>query len=157
MTAEEARRVLSYKPETGELYWRVPSRNGVVKAGDLAGHLGVRGYWQIRAFGKAWPAHRVCWLLQFGAWPVGEIDHINGVKTDNRLCNLRDVSKAVNQQNKHRPQSNSTSGVLGASKLSNGKWRANIRAGGKNIYLGVFATAEDAGAAYQAAKQRLHA
>ena len=156
MTAKEFRGVLSYDQDSGILRWLVRSRNGLVQAGGVAGYLGVRGYWQVSVFGKTWAAHRVCWLIQHGSWPESEIDHINGGKADNRLCNLRDATKSANQQNKHNPQCNSSSGVLGASQLINGRWRATIRAGGTNIHLGMFASAEDAGSAYQEAKRRLH-
>lgn len=156
MDFESTRAVLEYQPETGLLLWKVASRNGLVKPGDEAGFASAYGYRQVRVFGATRLAHRVCWLLHYGEWPDGEIDHINRVRTDNRICNLRVVPKSINQQNKRSAQRNSASGILGVTQLPNGRWRANIRANGKDRHIGTFATSQEAGEAYMAAKSVLH-
>lgn len=95
-------------------------------------------------------------MLVHGSWPRGQVDHINGIKDDNRLCNLRDVSININNQNKRLPFANSHTGVLGVGML-NGKYRARIRVNGKRKHLGDFETIEDASNAYVNAKRLLHA
>ena len=156
MDHSSAQNVLEYCPETGRLTWKVASRNGLVKPGDEAGYIGSRGYRQVRAFGRTHIAHRVCWLLHYGEWPHGEIDHINCVRTDNRISNLRVASKSANQQNKRSAQRNSVSGILGVTQMASGRWRANIRADGKNRHIGTYATAGEAADAYATAKSVLH-
>ena len=89
------------------------------------------------------------------AWPTGEIDHRDGDRGNNRIANLRDVSDAVNQQNRRNASRNSTSGLLGAHRCGS-KWYAKIGIDGKQKYLGAFATKEAAHAEYLKAKQSLH-
>jgi hypothetical protein len=97
------------------------------------------------------------WAIAHGAWPSGEIDHMNGDRKDNRLCNLRDVPRMVNAQNMRRAKRNSKTGVLGVSPdAKRGVFKAQIVIGGKNRYLGRFATIEDASAAYVEAKRAGH-
>jgi hypothetical protein len=108
------------------------------------------GYLCVKVNSVKYRAHRVVWLMTYGAWPVGQIDHINGVRDDNRVENLRDVTVTGNQQNQHRRVDNK-SGVTGVT--SEGPyWRAKIRANGKRIDLGTFKTLEEAAAARKAAE-----
>ncbi len=93
-------------------------------------------------------AHRVAWLLMTGSDPVEEIDHINGVKTDNRWENLRPANRSQNAMNQ-RVRSSSKSGFKGVSWHSRvGKWRACIKAGGKHVHIGYFDNREEAAIAY---------
>jgi hypothetical protein len=94
-------------------------------------------------------------LLTHGEWP-GDIDHINGVKADNRLCNLREVTKSQNARNVGISWAN-TSGFKGVSwdKRSR-RWQALIRAEGRLKKLGTFATREEAALAYRTASVELH-
>ena len=102
-------------------------------------------------------AHRAAWAIHFGEWPSGEIDHINGDEADNRMKNLRDVSKSVNQQNKRKPRSDNTCGFLGVGwHKAAKKWRAQISISGRVVYLGLFDEPEIAHAAYLDAKRRIH-
>lgn len=81
-------------------------------------------------------AHRVAWVLMTGKWPDGEIDHDNGIRTDNRWVNLKDVTSVQNGRNQGIKSSN-TSGYTGVSwHASSRKWRASIRVDGKLISLG---------------------
>ncbi len=106
LTQDVVRTALDYSPESGVLRWRrPPSRNATIKAGDLAGCINSDGYLQVKLRGKSRIAHRLIWLYQHGVWPSGVIDHRNGVKTDNRLVNLREVSVAVNSQNRKKVRS----------------------------------------------------
>jgi hypothetical protein len=95
----------------------------------------------------------------YGKWPEGEIDHINGNKADNRICNLRDVDRSTNQQNAKKAQSNNKSaGLLGVSlHKSRNKFRAQITYDKKRHHIGYFDTAELAYAAYLSEKRRRHA
>ena len=91
-----------------------------------------------------------------GAWPDGEIDHINGGKTDNRLTNLREATASQNQFNRGRPASN-TSGFKGVSLGKASKnYRARIVVRGTTHDLGYHASADSAGAAYAKASAELH-
>jgi hypothetical protein len=89
-------------------------------------------------------AHRVSWALYYGEWPSNQIDHINGIRDDNRIENLRDVSHQQNGRNQKRHSTN-TSGVCGVRWDScRSKWRARIRIGSYHKHLGYYDTIEDA-------------
>ena len=156
ITVETLRRLLDYEPDTGIFCWRIqPSRS--VKAGAVAGSVNGDGYRYITVNRKAFAAHRLAWLYTHGVWPDHQIDHINGYKTDNRIANLRDVSGTVNMQNQTRSPKNSTSGYRGVRWDKRDKrWRATIKVNRKCHHIGYFKTAEEAHAAYLAAKLRLH-
>lgn len=158
LTYDRARELLSYCAETGVLTWNV-DRAYVVRAGDIAGTNGINGYRQIIVDGERHKAHRVAWLIANGKWAVGDIDHINGVRSDNRLTNLRDVSRSVNMQNQRVAHQCNQSGLLGVSPHKRNKkrpWAASINVGGKVMHLGYFATPEEAHAIYLANKRALH-
>jgi hypothetical protein len=132
-----------YDPETGE-FWR------------KAGCQGPVGYRQIWFRGRQELEHRVAWFLHYGEWPSEFIDHINGVKNDNRISNLRLATPSQNLQNRGRPKNN-TSGRKGVSWIKfYSKWQATIRVGKKNIYLGRFSCIEKAADAYNAAALKYH-
>lgn len=156
LTAEEARMWLSYDANSGCLTWVLrPSRG--VRVGDDAGAKTQNGYVCVKFRGNSYLVHRIAWLMSFGEWPIGDIDHINGVRSDNRLTNLRDVPRSMNVQNVRVARSSNLScGVLGVTP-KNQKWQASISCDGKRKYLGVFDTPEDAGSAYINAKRALHA
>lgn len=155
LTAERLRDLLKYDPDTGEFVWKV-DRNHLAKAGDIAGYIDQRqGYRKVMVLGREYAAHRLAFLYMTGAWPVADVDHINGITDDNRFANLRDVTTAENIQNQKRARSDSTSGLLGA-KRAQGKWQAAITANGKYIHLGTFETAEEAHLAYIEGKRRFH-
>lgn len=90
-----------------------------------------------------------------GHWPTYQIDHINGDRSDNRLANLRDVSATVNAQNQRKAYANNRAGLLGAHRAGK-RYVARIRMPQARIFLGGFASAEEAHAAYVAAKRLLH-
>jgi hypothetical protein len=149
ITAERLRELLAYDPTSGGFAWRV-DRGGLAKAGQIAGSRNGIGYVNIRVDGRDYSAHRLAWLHVTGAWPAGQIDHINGVRDDNRIANLREATNAQNQWN--RAHQGSVSGFKGVKwcKIQR-KWRAELRKDGRKIHLGRFATAEEAHAAYCAA------
>lgn len=99
LTAEIARQFLCYDPETGVITWRTSPRYGI-EAGAVAGTQIKRGYIALTFLGFKVTAHRLAWLMHHGVWPTHGIDHINRIKTDNRICNLRDVPQAENLKNR---------------------------------------------------------
>jgi len=155
LTYERAHDRLRQDPETGELYWKIDHWKKV-KAGQVAGDLYRNGYRRVCLDSKDYLAHRVVWLMTYGVWPEVQIDHINGNRTDNRVCNLRAATSGENHQNLARRLDNS-SGRIGVSQWARtGKWRADITVKGRQVYLGTFNTAEEADVAYREAKARLH-
>jgi hypothetical protein len=154
MDIDALRDVIGYEPETGLLFWAKDRRK--VKAGAQAGSLSHYGYIDVRVFKKLLKAHRIAWALTHGQWPDAQIDHINGVRTDNRLCNLRLASNAENRRNSGKQKAN-TSGFKGVTwSKSARKWMAQITKDGKNNYLGLFSDPTVAHAAYAKAAHSLH-
>lgn len=152
LTRERLRELLTYYPKTGLFVRAVRSSNRL--AGMSAGSLSDSGYVLIRVDGQRFRAHRLAWFYVHGEWPV-EIDHINGDRADNRLHNLRCVSRRENAQNIRRPRKNNRCGFLGVVR-SGSKYRAQVCLKGKNVHLGSFDTPERASAAYVAAKRQFH-
>ena len=147
ITVSDITATLSYCPITG-----VFTRNGR----PIGGANQKSGYLYICAAGKNRLAHRVAWFISTGAWPPGDIDHVNGVRTDNRLCNLRPVSRSENMQNQRRPRGVTATGVLGVTK-SEGGYEARVFAAGKYVFRKAFATIEAASEAYLREKRIAHA
>ena len=151
LTADRLREVLDYCPETGEFTRKVAY--GKFKAGECAGGLLNTGYVSISVDGSPYLAHRLAWLHVHGEWPMGHVDHINHIESDNRLCNLRDVTHKQNHQNLLK-FSNNTSGYPGVCwHKASGKWHSRIGHHGKDINLGLFDDLEAAIAARKAAEK----
>lgn len=148
--------LLEYNQDTGHFFWKVsPGRRA--KAGSLAGTIDRKGYRRIAVRGHIYKAHRLAWLYVYGIWPGEDIDHINGNRDDNRIANLRDVSRSENLQNQRVAMATSKSGLLGASfDSTNGAWRSQIRTDGVYKFIGYFATAEEAHRAYVEEKRLAH-
>lgn len=147
--------LLSYNKETGEFRWLKTNSNASV-AGSVAGRsTNSDGYKQITIAGRFYKAHRLAWFYVHGEWP-NQIDHINGIRSDNRLCNLRNVNSQQNTQNQRNPHRNNSSGFLGVIKRPNGRYQAEIRVNGRKRFIGTFDTAEEASLAYISAKRDLH-
>jgi hypothetical protein len=149
-SVEELRSALDYNRDTGLFTWKY--RENASKcwnsrwAGKPAGSKVSRKGSQVLPYlivtielnGMRLRAHRVAWAMVHGTWPSGEIDHINGNPLDNRIENLRDVSRQENSKNQQR-RSNNKSGVpgVGFDKQTN-SWYASIMIDGKHIKLGRF-------------------
>ena len=147
--------VLSYDPETGILTWK--EQRGRVRAGDRAGFPYGVGYRGIRVFGEQFYEHRIIWMLVHGKWPEYDLDHINRVRTDNRLRNLRETTRSENKQNQDDAPypTNKTSGYKGAYK--NGRrWQARVGLNNRTICLGTYDTPEEAHAVYINYKRTIH-
>ena len=152
LTAEYLRSILSYDPETGIFTWKIGSANQV-KAGDIAGCPDGDGYLRIRVQSRLYRAHRLAWFYVYGEWPTDRIDHINRIRSDNRISNLRDVSQKQNLQNAGK-YSHNTSGHSGVSwHKQSSKWRARIMHNQKHFHLGYFSILEEAISARKAAEK----
>ena len=148
LTVEQARGALNYDAETGVMTWRrradLASWWNTRYSGKPVTTVNAYGYLQVSLNKERVLAHRVAWLIHHGAWPFGEIDHVNGNKLDNRLENLRDVTSSENHKNMPKA-SNNTSGALGVSwRKDLGKWSAYIKAGGGKKHLGHFSCFDEA-------------
>ena len=147
---------LSYDSQSGDIFWKQANSNRI-KIGDKAGYVGEDKRISIRLGNKLYKAHRLIWLLTYGKWPEGVIDHVDGNPLNNRLSNLRDVPQSVNTHNHRKARSNNTSGLLGVCRRDDiGKFQAKIQVMGKVIFLGTFMTAEEAHEAYLTAKRKYH-
>jgi hypothetical protein len=166
ITAEYVRSILDYNPDTGIFVWRErPFKNFKTKKGwDFFNSLYAgkqaggekEDYIVIGLDRKIYPAHVLAWLYEYGIYPDLQVDHVNRIKTDNRISNLR---LATNSQNKYNigKRSTNTSGYKGVSLVKKtGKWFAKICVDGKQIGLGHFITPEEAHAAYCAAATKYH-
>lgn len=152
---------LRYNSSTGELRWKSrPSSNpwNARFAGKIAARPSNRAYLCIALTYSGqqhrYLAHRIAFAMTYGRWPDAEIDHKNGVKSDNRLVNLREATRIQNCQNMKTFVSNTT-GHTGVFRTRR-RWFAQIHADGERKHLGCFASAEEAGSAYLAARQQFH-
>jgi hypothetical protein len=152
-TIDELKALLAYDPETGIVTYRVKryTRNAGAPAGSIDGI-----YLRVGINRRDYKLHRVAWALHYGEWPSLEIDHINGVGTDNRIANLRNVTHAQNLKNCKIPKNNTT-GLKGVFYCKRDKtWSAKIRVDYQTKCLGTFRTKEEAAQAYEAGSIRYH-
>ena len=157
LTQSELKSLLNYNESTGIFTWKVNGNKGV-KIGNIAGNNN-NGYLSSSIKNKNYYLHRLAWLYFYGKFPDFDIDHINRIKTDNRIDNLREVSKSKNSQNQVKSHSTNKTGVLGVTiNIKNGRksYRAIIGVNGKNIHLGYFKDLEQAKITYLKAKEIYH-
>lgn len=154
VTAERVRELFVYDSESGELVHR-SYRGGTRMAGEPAGGVNNKGYIHVRIDGKKRLAHRLIWLYVHGKWPDYEIDNINGLRTDNRLENLRESDRSGNCRNTGMRKDN-TSGVKGVS-FTRDKYLAYIDLNKKHYHLGYFDTLDEATNAVNEARSKMHA
>lgn len=153
ITQKELKEQLKYDPETGE-FVRLTSRGKMFKAGDIAGVSGSYGggkhYIHICIKCKKYLAHRLAWLYVYGEFP-NEIDHKDGCGKNNKLSNLREVTRQENSKNRRR-QSNNTSGICGVSwDKRRSSWRVRVNVNSKYKNIGMFETLLDAACARKSA------
>ena len=144
----EALKLFRYDYETGVLYWRWRVSNRIPKTLEAGVQRKSSGYLYVQVRGRLYPVHRVVMLMCYGFYGEGlEVDHINHVRNDNRLVNLRFVTRSENMRNRS-VSSNSTTGVTGVSFWkARKKYIAQIGVNRKLIYLGMFETLEEAAVA----------
>jgi hypothetical protein len=147
LNQEKLKQQLSYNPETGEFtYIKSRFKNNI---GKVAGHPHSEGYVQISLMGKPYFAHRLAFLYMTGKWPVNQVDHKHGDKSDNRWSELREASVEQNNQNIGVRTTNA-SGYTGVSfNKAKGLWQANGYVQGGCKHLGLFSDPKDAAKAYQ--------
>lgn len=143
-TLDEAQACVSYDPETG-LFYRKHGLGGIA-AGAVSGTVNSHGYVQLRINWRLVKAHRLAWFMTHGYWPT-DIDHINGVRTDNRLSNLRESDRRRNGQNM---QCHRQGRLAGARQAPSGRWTAKMTVGRKAKHIGTFDTEQEAHDAYMA-------
>ena len=160
LTAARLRELIHYDADTGAITALQDSVCGkgrvIVQAGQQLGRQNGNGYLLITVCSKDYRAHRLAWLYMHGYMPRLQIDHINGIRSDNRLANLRQADQSLNSQNLRAARSDSKTGLLGVVP-NRKRWSAQIGFAGKTTHLGTFDTPEIAHKAYLDAKRRLHA
>lgn len=125
------------------------------ESGTMVGTENGDGYLQVRIRPRAYFVHRIVWEMANGPIPDGmEIDHANGMRSDNRPSNLRLATETQNKWNK--PGRHNRTGLKGIYLHRSGKYVARIGCYGKVHHLGVFNTASEAHGAYCNAAKRLH-
>jgi len=145
---------LHYDPETGVFTTAKTARSK--KHGRIVGWRDELGYIRIWVNRKLYLAHRLAWLWVHGKFPDGNLDHINGNPSDNRIANLRECNQSQNCANSiiQRKGSSTRKGVsFDKAKKS---FRAYITVGRKQIFLGRFLTAKEAIAVRKAAEPKYH-
>jgi len=157
---EELKKLVHYDQETGIMLWKSREETcfqlkawNIKHAGKRVGVEDTRGHLRtkLRGYKRTYSIHRLAWLYVYGSFPEGQLDHINRIKTDNRIDNLRISDDTLNQHNIEM-WSNNTSGVKGVHwDKSNKKWMVKIRWRGERLYLGSFENLEDAKEAYATA------
>lgn len=159
ITSKYINSILSYNETTGTLTWKkrpvdhFKSNKGFAVwngkySEKVAGcnHTNQNGkqYRLISIDSKRYLEHRIIWLLSTGKHPTNEIDHINGNSLDNRIENLRDITRAENNKN-FRLSKRNKSGFIGVCfDKAKGKYRAEIGINSKAKFIGYFETAEQA-------------
>jgi len=144
--------IMHYSPETGVFTRRKKVNQMPVEAGSTD----KQGYRRIHLIGKVYRAHRLAWFYAYGEWPMAEIDHINGDRSDNRISNLR---PCTHQQNNHNQpiRKNNRSGVKGVHfNRKAGKWHGQVCLNYRIHHVGLFDELEAAANAVRAKRDELH-
>lgn len=154
ITQERLKELLEYNEATGYFTWKASlcSRR---REGDIVGkdNKAYLNYISITIDNNKYKLHRLVWLYVYGHMPNGQIDHINQIRKDNRLVNLREVNNIENSRN-HTMNKNNISGVTGVHwDRGRNKWMAYIKVDYKRIHLGRFTSKEEAIAARAHAEQ----
>jgi hypothetical protein len=155
LTQARLKELLHYNPDTG-IFTNLTKRGSAVKIGGVAGY-NCNGYIYIQIDYERYGAHRLAWLYVYGEFSKKFIDHINEIRVDNRIINLRLVTHQENSHNVSSPHIDNCSGYRGVSWHKGAKkWQVRIAINGRQKHLGVFNTVEQASEAYLVAKKELH-
>jgi hypothetical protein len=142
ITQNELKHLFNYDAETGNFICK--KSRGRLKVGDIAGNKNHDGYMRIKINYKLYQSHILVWIYVYGKKPKNEIDHINRIRNDNRLCNLREATKSQNSLNRtiFKKTTSELKGVTFNKKCN--KWQAQAKLNNKSYYLGIFDTKENA-------------
>lgn len=156
ITAARVRELLHYDPATGIFTHRIARRGLRYRIGEIAGRISEEdGGRRIGLEGRRYWGNQIAWLYVTGEWPSSDVDHINGMRSDDRFANLRIATRSENLANARRPKHN-TSGLKGANwHAKAGKWRATIKKNRIPIHIGYFDSAAEAHSAYLAKAKEL--
>jgi len=153
ITQERLKQLFDYHP-SGNLVWRV-SNSRVAPVGSTPGNINQDGYKRLQADGRQYKAHRLVFLWHHGYMPP-EIDHINCIRCDNRIENLRAADNKTNTKNR-LTNKNNTSGIKGVSwHKQHEKWQAYVNCEGRRVRLGYFESLLDAAALVISTRKQLH-
>lgn len=143
MTQKELKELFAYDSETGD-FTRIKATSNSVKVGEVINSKDAYGYIHTRIKGNRYKVHRLIWLYVHGKFPKHQIDHINHIRDDNRICNLREVTHQENAKNVSM-NCNNTSGTVGV-RFNKGmnKWVSRIMLNQRALWLGCFDSKEDA-------------
>jgi hypothetical protein len=150
LSAQSLKERVSYDALTGLMIWR--KCRSRYRVGQEIGALTHDGYRFVVIGGYRYAVHRLIWLYVHGVWPLNQIDHINNFRSDNRLNNLREATNLQNLANRRAQKNRALKGIT----FHRGRWQAQIRHAGRNLYLGLFNTAQEAHEAYFAKAKALH-
>lgn len=151
LKVEWLREHMAYVPEVGAFMWKIRGPGRTV--GKVLGTVTPLGYVTIKVDNVVYYAHRLAWFYVHGVWPKGPIDHINSVKTNNAIANLREATHAQNAA--RRPTTRVLAPSRGVFPHGSG-FVARIHHSGKRHYLGYFKTAEAAKVAYEAKAKEIY-
>jgi hypothetical protein len=153
-TPPEVRDYFTFDADSGVLTRIRSDQSDKFQPRPLGGNVGDGQYVTVMFKGRVLQGHRVAWFLHYGTDADGFIDHINGVRTDNRIINLRSVTHQQNCLNS-RPK---TAGRLKGAQFSTarGVYQSSIRVGARRVFLGNFSTEVEAHEAYVAAAVKYH-
>lgn len=155
------RKLVSYDCDTGIIKWlprqelsRLDKMWNTQRAAKPINSISSEGYIRLTVGQRSLYAHRVAFALYHEKWPSGVIDHINGNRTDNRIANLRDVTRCDNVRN-CRLSATNKSGFTGVRFIEKrNKWRSEIRVFDKRYFLGEFLAFDDAVSARKLANKK---
>ena len=162
LTQERLKELLHYDPDTGDFTWKyrydMPKQWNTRYANKKSGCIHCEGYIRIRINEKKYLAHRLAILWMTGKFPKKQVDHVDGIKDNNKWNNIREATHSENQQNQKKAhKDNKSTGLLGVCfKKIDKKYYSRIYVNNKSKFLGYFKTAQEAHEAYLKAKRELH-
>lgn len=142
VSQEYLKTVLNYNKDTGLFNYLKSFKNQYSNRKSSGGKT-TNGYVFLVVDKKRYLAHRLAWLYEYGVWPANQIDHINGIRSDNRIENLRDTTQRENTQNFKCHRDGKLPGVRFKQGLKK-PYQSSFELNGKKIHCGYFFTEEEA-------------
>lgn len=155
LTKELLEHLFYWDKENGKFFWKNPNKYHAKLKGKEAGCLTEEGYWTISINGKKYKRGRLCFLMEYGRFPIQCVDHKNRIKHDDRICNLREASQTQNSWN--YPERKKKSDLPEGVRITkSGKFLARISYNKIKISLGSYNTANEASFVYQKKRRELY-